>query len=79
MTFPSGTYYRDGAYNTPRLSISARERTHPGTIRAVTGWMDICTQCGNRFRRLGERVICGACYPAPPLVETRTGGYRNGS
>lgn len=61
------------------MKLSERERINPGTIRAVTGWMDVCPECGNCFRRLGERVICGRCYPAPPLVETRTDGYRIGS
>lgn len=60
--------------NMPHSKISERERTHPGTIRAVTGWMDTCVCCGKPFRRLGERVRCGACV-VPLFAETRPSGY----
>jgi hypothetical protein len=79
MSFSKGVYFRDGYYVLPPLKLSDRERDNPGTIKAQTGWMDVCPECGNRFRRLGERVICGRCYPAPPLVETRVGAYPTSS
>lgn len=60
--------------NMPQSKISERERTHPGTIRAVTGWMDTCVNCHRPFRRLGTREFCGCCSPV--IAQTDSAGYR---
>lgn len=48
-------------------SLTEREQMFPGEIVRVTGYMDICEDCGSRFRRMGTgpRAICGRCYPVP--------------
>lgn len=50
-------------------TLSEREKVFPGEIQRVTGYMEYCEECGNRFRRMGtgQRAICGRCYPAPPV------------
>lgn len=53
------------------FSLSQQEKVWPGTIKRVTGYMDYCTECGKPFRRLGDRSICGACYPAPLVTENK--------
>ena len=55
-------------------SLSAREQFEPGTIIHCTGVMDICDECGQRFRRLSDKKICGRCWPASPLVDSKIPG-----
>lgn len=45
--------------------LSMREQDQPGTIIRCTGEMDVCEGCGQRFRRMSEKRICGVCYPRP--------------
>jgi len=58
------------------MSNSEAEKLMPGWIRRVTGFMDICEDCGSRYRRTKEagRAICGRCYPSPLETDSKLAG-----
>jgi len=64
---------RPRMHNQAISQLSEREKFWPGYIRQSTGFMDICEDCGSRYRRTKEadRSICGRCYPSPLETDSK--------
>lgn len=60
-------------HRTRDTRLSIREMEKPGTIAAVTGYMEVCDECGSPYRRMSTegRAICGRCYPIVPVVSSQ--------